>query len=145
MKEIQDFLDSAYESGIRDPVKWMQSRGLQMFHWLKGAFPRNILPSDCDGEVEIGGHFLRLEFKSEGLVKCNQIPKGQMRQFKALVKTGIFTVFVAGHDQRGEVTCLRIISKKNGKPTEKYIEEITNDGMHKLCKQWAQQATKHPC
>jgi len=138
--EIQTLLDDAFKSGIRDPIKWMRSRGLQMFHWLKGAFPRGILPSDCDGEVEINGQFLRLEFKHDELVRKNMIPKGQARQFQALVKTGVFTVFIVGHDDKGKPTCLRVMRMTDGETREDYLEECDTGKLKSLAANWSNKA-----
>lgn len=57
---------------------------------LDGCFPAGVTGSDVDVMVELGGHFLVVEFKRPGV----SIPIGQLRAFKALVATGRFTVVI---------------------------------------------------
>jgi hypothetical protein len=74
---------------INDPVKFCA--GLWDWGCLNGCFgDTKIKPTDVDGFVERKGKFLWLETKSPGV----KIPYGQARTFKALVRTGLFVVFV---------------------------------------------------
>ena len=93
-EELQSFLDRAYSMSMRNVENWIQGRGLCVFDWLNGAFPRGILPTDCDGEVEIKGQFLRIELKNESLLRGGLIPKGQVYLFNALVKSAFRCKFV---------------------------------------------------
>ena len=136
--DTQSFLERCYQAGIRDPAAWLQSRGMGAFGWLKGAFPRGILPTDCDGEVEVKGQFLRLEFKSASKVRAGGIPKGQLYLFNSLIKTGVFTVFVAGHDDRGRVECCKVMRLIDGEPVTEFHDPLTTDEFHKMCGRWAE-------
>ena len=50
------------------------------YNVYQGDFARNtITPSDIDGEVEVGGHFLCHEYKKYG----KQVPVGQLRLLEA--------------------------------------------------------------
>lgn len=78
---------------INDPVKYCA--GLWDWSILDGCFgDTKIKPTDVDGFVERNGKFLWLETKSPGV----EIPTGQQITFDALMKTGIFTVFVIWGD-----------------------------------------------
>jgi hypothetical protein len=57
---------------------------------LRGCCPRGIEPTDVDGLIEIGGHFLLLEWKRPGA----GLTTGQHLTFEALRRTGYFTVLV---------------------------------------------------
>lgn len=54
-----------------------------------GCFPVGNM-GDLDGILELGGHFLVVEFKRPGVV----VPYGQQRMFEKLVATKLFTVIV---------------------------------------------------
>ena len=136
--ELQSFLDRAYSLSMRNVENWIQGRGLCIFDWLTGAFPRGILPTDCDGEVEIKGQFLRIELKNEGLLRGGLIPKGQVYLFNALVKTGYFTVFIAGHDKRSRIKCCKVMRLIDGEPVTEFHDPLTTDEFHKLCGRWAE-------
>ena len=58
------------------------------WEWMRGCFPRVIMPSDVDGLVEINGHFLAIEAKGAGV----SIPQPQRWAFKALAAEEAFTV-----------------------------------------------------
>lgn len=141
MINLQKFLDDAYEIGIRNPDKWLQGR---CFNWgfLRGAFPRGCVPSDCDGEIEINGHFLRFEMKYVDAVRKQRMGIGQERHLKALVKTGFFTVFVVGHDDKMECKCVRIWHQTPQGFTEKYKRECDNQEVFELSKNWSDYAEK---
>lgn len=138
MMDTQSFLDRCYDAGIRDPAAWLQSRGMGAFGWLKGAFPRGILPTDCDGEVEVRGQFLRLEFKHTHKVRLGGIPKGQLYLFNALLKTGVFTIFIAGHDERAQVECCRVMRLVDDEIVSELRDPMTTDEFHRMCGRWAE-------
>ena len=102
---VSDFLDQCFSAGIKNPHGFLISKMPQIYGWLKGAFPRGILPTDIDGEVEINSFFLRLEFKHESSIRNGRIPVGQRIALEALLKTGRFTVVLIGTDDRGMPTC----------------------------------------
>lgn len=54
-----------------------------------GCFPVGNM-GDLDGILELGGHFLVVEFKRPGV----PVPYGQEKMFQQLVATGLFTVIV---------------------------------------------------
>lgn len=58
------------------------------------CFPGNIQMSDVDGEVEIKGHWLRLEWKAQGA----PLPLGQEINYKELTKTTQTVVFIVYGD-----------------------------------------------
>lgn len=111
---VSNFIEGCYRAGIKDPVSFLISKRPQVYDWLKGVFPRGILPTDIDGEVEINGHFLRLEFKHESALRNGFVPKGQIRAFQRLQETGKFTIVIIGHNDVGDPTC-RTIYFDNGK------------------------------
>ena len=58
---------------------------------LDGCFGSSrISPTDIDGIVEVGGRFLLLEAKGAKA----RVTRGQARMFDALMRTGVFTIFV---------------------------------------------------
>ena len=74
---------------INDPVKYCA--GLWDWGILDGCFGETMIkPTDVDGFVERKGKFLWLETKALGVV----VPTGQQLTFDALIKTGIFTIFI---------------------------------------------------
>ena len=135
MINLQKFLDDAYEIGIRNPDKWLQGR---CFNWgfLRGAFPRGCVPSDCDGEIEINGHFLRFEMKYETAVRTEEIATGQRRQLHSLLNTGYFTVFIVGHDERHDTKCVRIWEMTPRGIKDSYRPNYNNDDLRNLCETW---------
>jgi hypothetical protein len=50
------------------------------WEWMRGAFPRGIMPTDADGVVEVMGEVLILEEKGVG----GSFDDGQLQAFKAL-------------------------------------------------------------
>jgi len=54
------------------------------------CFPRGIRIGDLDGIVEMNGLFLIMEWKRSN----PEIPKGQLLTFKALARTGLFTIVI---------------------------------------------------
>lgn len=130
---VHDFLDKCYDSGIKDPVRFLIDKMPRLYGFLKGAFPRGILPTDIDGEVEINGYFLRIEFKHENALREGRIPKGQLKCFDSLRKTGLFTVFLAGHNSAGLITCLNIYTKTKFLS----IDPCDNDRFKLACTNWA--------
>ena len=133
--ELQEFLDEAYGDGFTTIMAWVKSR---CFNWgfLKGSFPRGCVPSDCDGEIEINGHFLRFEMKYENCVRLDQMATGQRRQLHSLLNTGYFTVFIVGHDERHDTKCVRIWEKTPRGIKESYRPDCNNDDLRRLCETW---------
>lgn len=135
--KICDFLDSCARAGIKDPVRYLESKRVMVFDWLVGCFPRKILPTDVDGEVEINGHFLRLEFKDQSALREGRMSKGQSFLFSKLAKTGLFTVFVIGVDESGMPTCAHVYGS-DGKLSK--LIEVNRDIIRHWCSVWSQRS-----
>jgi hypothetical protein len=105
------------------------------------AFPRDILPTDIDGEIELNGYFLRLEFKYEDCLREGRIPKGQAECFRALLSTGRFTIFYIGQNSFGETTCLQIWTQGNG---PKIIDPCNNERLYQACSNWSKVVQAKP-
>lgn len=133
------FLDACFAAGIKRPDAFLLSKMPQVYNWLKGCFPRGILPTDIDGEVEINGHFLRFEFKHENALRTGAIPKGQHSALCALVKAGLFTVLLIGVNDMGEPTCCEIWHH-NGVKTP--LRECNKDFIRSVCVRWSEMAGK---
>lgn len=133
------FLDACDRAGIRNPAEFLKSKMPVVYDWLKGAFPRGILPTDIDGEVEINGRFLRFEFKHESRLRNGCVPKGQAMYFKRLTEVSPTTVFFIGFDQEGDPTCVQIYGA-GGKVQP--LKEVTKQNIRKLCQQWSEWAEK---
>lgn len=139
---VHKFLDDCYSSGIKDPVRFLIDKMPRVYGFLKGAFPRNILPTDVDGEVEINGHFLRLEFKHEKCLRNGMVPRGQAQAFKSLVNTGKFTVFYIGHNSNGSVTLLDILAGSESGIKTKRIDPCDESRLRAACERWAVDVSK---
>jgi hypothetical protein len=131
---VMKFLDACYDAGIKRPEAFILSKMPQVYGWLKGAFPRGILPTDIDGEVEINGHFLRMEFKHESAMRNGRIPRGQHAALKALINTGRFTVLLVGTDDGGSPVCFEVWHH-NGSITT--LKEGGAKAIFDLCARWA--------
>lgn len=132
---VLKFLDACYDAGIKRPEAFIMSKMPQVYGWLKGAFPRGILPTDIDGEVEILGHFLRMEFKHESALRSGRIPKGQHAALKSLIGTGRFTVLLVGTNDGGDATCFEVWHH-NGKITP--LIESDKNGVYDFCSRWSE-------
>jgi len=144
---VVKFLDSCYEAGIKRPELFLISKMPQVYNWLKGCFPRGILPTDIDGEVELNGHFLRMEFKHERALRNGAIPRGQMMALSRVVQlrapsaeTKVFTVLLIGtSNETGEPSCCDIWypgGKKQG------VENCDVKRIREICKRWSAYAEK---
>jgi len=136
---VMRFLDACFDAGIKRPEAFILSKMPQVYGWLKGAFPRGILPTDIDGEVEINGHFLRMEFKHESALRNGRIPRGQMMALKALIKTKVFTVILVGTNDGGEPTCMESWYA-NGAISK--LQDTGQSGVFEFCERWAEYAAK---
>jgi hypothetical protein len=130
---VQRFLDGCFNSGIKRPELFIISKMPQLFGWLKGAFPRGILPTDIDGEVELNGFFLRMEFKHESALRNGRIPKGQHMAMKRLLETGRFTVVFIGTDNKGEAVCYEAWTSKGMRP----LINCNQNEIYSFCSRWA--------
>lgn len=137
--KVCEFLDACWNAGIKDPVAYLLSKRPQVYDWLKGAFPRGILPTDIDGEVEVGGQFLRLEFKHETALRNGHMPKGQIMALRKLSSTGLFTVMIIGIGVTAEPTCV-IAYKCNGEITG--VEDADRTSIRERCRLWSEWADK---
>ena len=131
---IARFLEDCDAIGIRNPARFLQGKFPKVFTHLRGAFPGNIVPADIDGEVELNGKFLRLEYKHESEIRSCTIPSGHLRCFEALIRTGYHTVFLVGHDDSGNTTCLHILS---GGGYADVIDPCNDLKLKKECNKWA--------
>jgi hypothetical protein len=136
---IMKFLDACFDAGIKRPEAFILSKMPQVYGWLKGAFPRGILPTDIDGEVEINGHFLRMEFKHESAMRNGRIPKGQHSALKSLIFTRKFTILLVGTDDGGNPTCYEVWHH-NGTITP--LVDATAIDIREFCSRWAGFAQK---
>lgn len=137
---VMRFLDACFDAGIKRPEAFILSKMPQVYGWLKGAFPRGILPTDIDGEVEISGNFLRMEFKHESAMRNGRIPKGQYNALKSLIVTGKFTVLLIGTNDGGEPTCFEAWHH-NGKITK--LQDGDGKKVFDFCQRWADWAEKN--
>jgi hypothetical protein len=131
---IKRFLEDCDAIGIRNPARFLQGKFPKVFTHLRGAFPGNIIPTDIDGEVELNGKFLRLEYKHEAEIKSCSIPSGQLRCFEALIRTGYHTVFLVGHDDAGNTTCLHIMA---GGGYADVFDQCDDAKLKQECNKWA--------
>lgn len=138
---VDRFINACFDAGIKRPEAFLMSKMPQVYNWLKGAFPRGILPTDIDGEVEINGHFLRLEFKHDTALRNGRIPKGQHSALKALIGTGKFTVLLVGTNDKGEPTCFELWCA-GGKVTK--LKECDSRKVYEVCERWAKHADAQP-
>ena len=141
---VSGFLNDCMAVGIRDPLKFILSKQLKVYSYLKGAFPRGILPTDADGEIELNGEFLRLEHKYDYAIRNmspeNRALSGQTRSLYALVAGKGFTVVFVGENDQRPVTCVRVWKPDNGEVKEVWYPEGTEDTLRAVCGAWASKA-----
>lgn len=131
---VHNFLDACYSAGIKCPERFLIDKMPRVYGFLKGAFPRGILPTDVDGEVEVNGYFLRMEFKFEAALRDGRIPKGQKLAFERLLDTGKFTIFYIGHNDNGDVTCMQQWVRGR---SPHLIDPCDNQRLREACENWA--------
>lgn len=122
-------------------IKWNCRGGQDCFkdnacpNWafLEGAFPRNCLPTDLDGFIELGNRFLILEWKMEAA----SLKRGQQMLFESLTAAGQRNQFIVlvlyGSPRTMEVVYSQVIH--NGK-VEK-AELSSTEGAIDFCNRWA--------
>ncbi len=101
---------------IKDPEKYLNS----FWDWTEfnDCFDdTGIRISDIDGIVSFGGKFLLIETKGRSL-SFSDIPKGQLRLFKDLVKTGLFVVYVV-YGRKNKPERMHVIKLIKGKPAQR--------------------------
>lgn len=105
--------------------------------FLTGAFPRNCLPTDLDGFVELGNRFLVLEWKFEAA----DLKRGQQMAFQALTAAGQRSQFLVlvlyGSPYKSNVVYRQWIA--NGQIGKQVLS--TNEDVFELCERWARFAT----
>lgn len=138
---VADFLGACFRAGIKDPLGFLLEKRIRVFDWLRGAFPRKVIPTDIDGEVELNGRFLRLEFKHESALRSGNVSRGQRMLLLKLARTGLFTVYIVGEDSIGRPTCVEILYP-TGKTSK--LMDTSYDDMRKRCSDWAEWAEKQP-
>lgn len=141
---VERFLNQCNAAGIKDPVRFLISKLPQTYGWLKGAFPRGILPTDIDGLVEINGHFLLMEFKHEDALRTGRVPKGQYFMLARLIDTKSFTVFMVGTNERSHPSILQILYPSTSSKPRALIDPIDENGVYEQCQKWAQWAERQP-
>jgi len=138
---VTKFLEQCNTVGIRNPYTFILSKQWKVYHYLKGAFPRGILPTDCDGEVEINGRFLRFEHKHDHAIRRMDkewaTPTGQTRSQWKQVKANAAQVVFVGESEKHEVSCLRIWSNRAGEVEETWIPDADMDALRRVCRDWA--------
>lgn len=135
---VDEFLNKCFRAGIKNPLAFILSKMPQVYDWLTGAFPRGILPTDIDGEVEINGYFLRFEFKHEAALRNGRGKKGQLGLFRKLTETGKFTVFLVGVNDTGDPCCIEVYSAKE----HRKLRDATREQIRELCRRWAEKAER---
>lgn len=96
------------------------------------VFPRHIRPTDVDGMVEINGHILILEEKTQG----KPLDNGQRRALKALTERPHTTVVVF---RPGSVSDLEVLILANGATPEGY-QRVSRDWFRGWLRAWARAA-----
>lgn len=131
------FFKRCQEAGIRNPDKYLASKVPTTYSYLHGSFPYGTLPTDVDGEVELKGHYLRLEFKEEGIIRNNAWHSAQKIAFLKLVERKGFTLFLVGHDQAGAIKVLRWIKPKKYNSYQTGLIDPCNEArLAQACKNW---------
>jgi hypothetical protein len=112
---------------IRDGNKYLES--LWDWGFLEDCFDENIRVTDIDGFVERKGKFLVIETK---LPSIEKIPTGQMRMFREMLKTGLFTILIVygnpGEPERGTLW------KSTTSKIE--FEEMDLEDFHSIVENW---------
>ena len=103
-----------------------------LFDWdfLRGCFPRGIMPMDFDGVVELGKQFLVFETKQSG----KEPDKGQRLCFKALLEIPNFTIFMLYGKTPETITRLIICHGKE----RRIINSATKDDVIREATEWAE-------
>jgi len=128
-------------AGIGDPAAFIKSKRMDVFDWLKGAFPRGGLPSDLDGVVELNGWFLVFENKDESVLKDGSVKVGQALLLSRLVDMGRFFVVVIGYDKENRASCYQTIDLDWGWGP---VVNATPAEVYELCRAWATWAERQP-
>lgn len=126
---------SKYHKAIRS----RQACAAALWDWgfLKGDFPRGILPMDIDGMVEIEGRFLAIEAKPLG--PGGKMPYGQRLAYERLAKKEDFTVVVIYGEARSyDIQYMKVLGKHK-KPVACDIEDFRD-----FCKRWGEWASDNP-
>lgn len=84
---------------------------------------------DVDALLEKNGHFLVLEYKPPG----QGLPLGQRITLKALVKTGLFTVWIVWH-QDGAALCEVAALDSHG--LTPFVASLTTSELHDKVHEW---------
>lgn len=128
-------LDALYDAGIRDPLRWFADIKLRNWSYLKGAFPRGIIPTDLDAIVEINGWFLILENK----FLSGDLAVGQRRLFEALIDLNRTTVFVIKTDERTEPVSMTMMLMDG----RIHTIEANRSRVFQACQKWGQLANNN--
>lgn len=86
--------------GIRTPAAYLKAALRRRTERFDACFPRGIAFGDVDSFVEVGGHFLVIEWKLGDQV----LPRGQGLALARLAKQPRTTVWVLWTDADGTIT-----------------------------------------
>ncbi|MGI0014170.1 MAG: hypothetical protein ACREBU_12125 [Nitrososphaera sp.] len=104
---------------------------------LDGCFPREIMPSDIDGMIEINKSFLFLEWKDGGA----ELPYGQFLALSRLTEVAPVTaLIIKGNSETMEIKSIIILWK--GELSEE--EECDLDGLRSFLTRWSRWAEYGP-
>ena len=109
---------------------------LPSWDYLDGVFPRNILPTDVDGMVELGGSLLFLEEKRAGIGP----PPGQHKAFLELSKREKTTVALTRPGRLGSGIEFQLLVLQNGIGSG--WNDLTRDEYRIWLEQWAAKAER---
>lgn len=114
------------------------------FDVFKGCFPRGCVPTDLDGIIEIGGHFLVIEWKNPG----GKVSGGQQWTFEDMVKLKSHTVMVLHGllDKTGMMERVDkiILYNPTGSVTTYEKKDASVDKVRYLCQKWSEYAERTP-
>lgn len=109
-----------------------------IFEWdfLRGCFPRGIMPMDFDAVIEIGNHFLVFETKQPG----KTVDVGQRRTFESLLSIPAFTIFMLWGKTPESIARLIVCHGKERND----INPATVEDVRREAKAWADKADQAP-
>lgn len=111
------------------------------FDWdfLKGAFPRGIMPMDMDGQVEINGRFLDFEKKKPDV----GIKDGQRRALESRVKTG-YDMLLLMRGKNGGPWDVELWYLKDGTVVKNKRGLMSESEIFGLARRWAEWVDSKP-
>lgn len=134
LRELLSVLAALKAAGIRDVRRYTLELVGREWSWLRGAFPRGILPTDLDGFVEIRNQFLILESKSAGALMSG----GQAMAFERLRATGVFTICLLSWGDSGDLDYFEIWTRTRYRRLEGV--EASKEEFYRRMSLWSQWA-----